>query len=272
MNIKVIYNSEKAVGFKIAEQVSAILNQDNVNLSIAEFKRDIEPEIPVDTNIAIVIGGDGTILKVAKAAAACNCAVLGINAGRVGYLASIDSEDLSPLKRLLNGDFTVEKRSMLRASKYIGDALTDSCDCLNDAVISKDLLSNVIDINLTIGNDTIKYRGDGIIASTPTGSTAYSLSAGGPVVDPILQCIIITPVCPHTLVARSVVLDINTEVSVSIDCSESNKFYLSCDGRKTYELDSSTTVKFTKSDICASFIKLNDVSVYKVFNDKTVNY
>ena len=271
MNIKIIYNSEKPFGFKIAEQVSAILSIENVTISLLEFDKTKEPRID-NNDFVVVIGGDGTILKVAKAAALNNCPILGINAGRVGYLASVDSNDLLPIKRLVTGDYSVEIRTMIKASKYVNGSLIESCDCLNDAVISKDLLSNIIDINLTIGNDTIKYRADGIIASTPTGSTAYSLSAGGPVVDPALQCMVITPVCPHTLVARSVVLDINTEVSVSIDCKDSNKFYLLCDGRKAFELDSDTTVKFTKSEISASFIKLNDVSVYKVFNNKTVNY
>lgn len=277
MNILIIYNPEKANGLKIAENSAEILTGCGARVTVTEFSRsadvtDLECERISAADVVAAIGGDGTILKVAKTAALLDRPVLGINAGRLGYLASVGCENLSILKKIVSGDYTVERRCMLKAEKYVDGVCVDRCHCLNDAVISKDALSNVIDIELSIGNDRIKYRADGIIAATPTGSTAYSLSAGGPVVDPSLQCMILTPVCPHTLVTRSVILDSNTPVSISVSGNVGTEVYLSCDGRKAFELESGSTVSVGTSGRCAKFIKLNDVSVYKIFSEKTNNY
>lgn len=277
MKILIVYNKEKDEGLNIADRVSDILTENGAETVITEFSKEINSPKPYrdmlsKADAVIVIGGDGTILKVAKSAALHNCPVLGINVGRLGYLASVDCDNLDILKRITTGDYSVETRMMLKAEKIIGTTVVDSCDCLNDTVISKDSLSNVIDITLKIGNDTINYRADGIIASTPTGSTAYSLSAGGPVVDPELKCMILTPVCPHTLVARSVVLDASHEVFVKVSSNDSTSIQLLSDGRKAYDIDGNTTVKISSSELKTKFIKLNDVSVYKVFSKKTDNY
>ena len=277
MKILIVYNKEKAESLNIAHRVSDILTDNGAETVITEFSKEINSPMPYSdvlsrSDVVIVIGGDGTILKVAKSAASHNCPVLGINVGRLGYLASVDCDNLDILKRITTGDYSVETRMMLKAEKIIGKKTVDCCDCLNDAVISKDSLSNVIDITLKIGNDTINYRADGIIASTPTGSTAYSLSAGGPVVDPELDCMFLPPVCPHTLVARSVVLAASHEVLIKVLSNDSTSIQLSADGRKAYEIDSDTTVKISCSNLKAKFIKLNDVSVYKVFSMKTDNY
>ncbi len=274
MKILIVYNKEKSIGLELAYKVSDILTLSGTETVISEFSREINSccKMPDDIDAVVVIGGDGTILKVAKAAAEHNYPILGINAGRLGYLASVDSDNLEVLKRLSDNDFSIETRMLLKAEKIVDGKVVDVCHCLNDAVISKNTLSNVIDINLKIGNDTINYRADGIIASTPTGSTAYSLSAGGPVVDPELQCFVLTPVCPHTLVARSVVLDASHEVYINISSGDLSSIQLLCDGRKAYEIDDKTTVKISKSDLKAQFIKLNNISVYKVFSEKTYNY
>ncbi len=277
MKILIVYNNEKSEGLRVAERVSDILTECGAETEIAEFSKEIHGEkayksVLRTVNTVVVIGGDGTILRVAKSAAKHGIPILGINAGRLGYLASVSSENLDIIKRIITDEYSVESRMMLKAQKIVDGVVVDSCDCLNDAVISKDTLSNVIDITLKIGNDTIDYRADGIIAATPTGSTAYSLSAGGPVVDPELECMILTPVCPHTLVARSVVLDASHEVFIKVSSNDSTSIQLSCDGRKAYDIDSSTTVKISSSTVQAKFIKLNDVSVYKVFSEKTDNY
>ena len=277
MKILIVYNKEKTEGIEIADRVSKVLTENGAETLITEFSKEINSEKPYNNMLdkvdaVVVIGGDGTILRVAKSAAIHDCPILGINAGRLGYLASVDSSNLDILKRIVTGDYSVETRMMLKAEKIINSSVVDSCDCLNDAVISKDSLSNVIDITLKIGNDTINYRADGIIAATPTGSTAYSLSAGGPVIDPELQCMVLTPVCPHTLVARSVVLDAKHEVFIKVISNDSTSIQLSADGRKAYEIDNNTTVKISNSELKAKFIKLNDVSVYKVFSEKTDNY
>ncbi len=272
MNILIIYNPESSSGYEVSQKVTEILKSDGVNISVQEFCKSKEPEICNNTDIIIVIGGDGTIIKVAKSSAKLDCPILGINAGHLGYLASVDQNDLSAVKRILTNDYSIEKRCMIRAEKYKNGVLTESCDCLNDAVISKDTLSNVIEIKLNIGNDTIEYRADGIIAATPTGSTAYSLSAGGPIVDPKMKCVILTPVCPHTLVTRSMVVDGNTPVSISVKGLSDKSINLLCDGRVGLLLDEDSTVNISISDTTANFIKLNDVSVYKILSVKTDSY
>ncbi len=277
MKILIVYNKEKAEGLSVADRVSNILTESGTETVVIEFSREVNGiesylNILIESDLVIVIGGDGTILKVAKSAAKFDKPVLGINAGRLGYLASVNCDNLNILKRITTGEYSIETRMMLKAEKIVNGQVVDSCDCLNDAVISKDSFSNVIDIYLNIGNDTIDYRADGIIAATPTGSTAYSLSAGGPVVDPELNCMILTPVCPHTLVARSVVLDASHEVFIKVLSNDSASTELLCDGRKAYEIDCNTTIKISSSELKAKFIKLNDVSVYKVFSEKTYNY
>ncbi len=272
MNILIIYNVESELGESIAQKAAQILCCDGVTVSIHEFCKSCEPKIPEDTDIIIVIGGDGTILKVAKLATKLDCPILGINAGHLGYLASVKNENLEIIKRILTKDYCVENRCMIRAEKYTNGVCVDACDCLNDAVISKDMMSNVIDIKLTIGNDTMLYRADGIIAATPTGSTAYSLSAGGPVVDPQMNCVVLTPVCPHTLVARSLVVNGNTPIKISVNGAKETKINLMCDGRKGFSLSEDDTVSISISENKAKFIKLNDVSVYKVLSEKTDSY
>lgn len=272
MNVLIIYNPESQAGFDATKKISQILKNEDVNVSVQVFCKTDEPEIHADTDIVIVVGGDGTIIKVAKSAAKVGCPILGINAGHLGYLASINIHDLNAVKRIVTNDYSVEKRCIIRAEKIKNGIVVDSCDCLNDAVISKDTLSNVIDIKLNIGNDTIEYRADGIIAATPTGSTAYSLSAGGPVVDPEMKCIILTPVCPHTLVTRSMVVDGAKPISISVKKLSDHGINLLCDGRIGLSLDEDSVVNISISDISVKFIKLNDVSVYKVLSVKTDNY
>ncbi len=272
MKFLVVYNTIQDSGITLAEQVSAILKSLDQAVELTEFSKDGETSIADNTDIVIAIGGDGTILKIAKEAAIHNCPVLGINAGHLGYLASLNRENIDNVKRLTVGDYKIENRVMLKAQKYKNNLLIDSCECLNDAVISKDSLSNVIDIDLTIDNDTINYRADGIICATPTGSTAYSLSAGGPVVDPQMKCAVITPVCPHTLVTRSLIVDGNTPIKIKVCGSVGNIINLMCDGRKAFTVEPDSEIQISISDATAKFIKLNDISVYKVLSTKTDSY
>ncbi len=272
MNILIIYNVESDSGEAIAEKAAQILRREGVTVSIQEFFKSFEPKIPENTDIIIVIGGDGTILKVAKSATKVDCPILGINAGHLGYLASVNVKNLDIITRILSDDYCVEERCMIKAEKITNGKCVDYCNCLNDAVISKDMMSNVIDIKLTIGNDTMLYRADGIIAATPTGSTAYSLSAGGPVVDPQMNCVVLTPVCPHTLVARSLVVNGSTPIKISVNGTKETKINLMCDGRKGFSLSENDTVSISISESKAKFIKLNDVSVYKVLSEKTDSY
>ena len=272
--ISIIYNDKKNECLKIAENSAKILGLTGtdrlfpLDAAINEEKRD---EIFSKADIIAVVGGDGTILKVAKIAAKVGKPIIGINAGRYGYLASIGADDLTALARLNDGDFTVENRAMILAQLFDGEKLLSECHCLNDAVISHGAITTIIDLKLKLDNDEFGYRADGVIAATPSGSTAYSMSAGGPIVDPTLDCFLLTPICPHTLVTRPMVINSTKTVLITVDSSKNATMYLSCDGENQAEIKRGNTVKISRSLVTAKFIKLNDVSVYKVFSEKSKN-
>ncbi len=271
MKILIVYNSKKTSGFEIAKYTASILTDAGANVEIIEFAENKIEDIKSFEGFekVVVVGGDGTIIKVAKTAAIVGVPVIGINAGRIGYLASIDSDNLSIVKNIVSDDCCFEDRIMLTAEVYKNDKLFNTCDCLNDFVISKSSVATMLDIEVCVGSDVIKYRADGFITATPTGSTAYSLSAGGPVVDPLVDCMVLTPVCPHTLMNRSVVVGSETDLSVRVSNTDDLKIFLSSDGRAICEIDDNCVVKIKKSKYKAKFIKLNDLSVYKIFSEKT---
>ncbi len=273
MKILIIYNSVKTNGLSIVQKTESVLKNAGAELEILEFneflKSDLSDLSLEKLGAVVVIGGDGTIIKVAKSAAVYNLPIIGINAGRIGYLAGIDESCLDLLKNVLCGSFSLEKRMMLSAEIYKDNNLVGKCEALNDLVISKSSVANLLDIELSVNGDNIKYRADGLIAATPTGSTAYSLSAGGPVVDPSIGCIVLTAVCPHTLMNRSLVVGESTELSVKLLNTEGMDIFLSADGRAEFSLDENSVVKIKKSDIYANFIRFNDHSVYKIFSLKT---
>lgn len=268
LKIAIIYNGEKQKCFEIADNCRKQLQGVGAKAELCDIS-DAEGSVFFNADVIAAVGGDGTILRVAKKAAEAAKPIIGINAGRLGYLACIGADDTEKLKRLVTGDFSIENRSMLKAELLKDGRLEGSCTCLNDAVISHGVLSTIIDLELKIDNDRLFYRGDGIIAATPSGSTAYSMSAGGPIVDPTLKCFIFTPVCPHTLQSRPLVVNDNKIVEISVDCTKDTRIYLSADGQTAFEIAKDCIVRISNSGSFARFIKLDDVSVYKVFSEKT---
>lgn len=275
MKINIIYNDKKSECKKIADDCAYILQASAVDTDIYALTVATDPDknsgIFRSVDIIAVVGGDGTILKVAKIAAESGLPIVGINAGRLGYLACIGADDLNALKRLVVGDFTVENRAMILAQWFEEERLSGSCLCLNDAVISHGAVTTIIDLKVTLDDDKFGYRADGIIAATPSGSTAYSMSAGGPIVDPTLDCFLLTPICPHTLINRPLVVNSTKTVEITVDSAKNANVYLSCDGENKAEIRQGNTVKISRSDVTAKFIKLSNVSVYKVFSEKTKN-
>ena len=216
-------------------------------------------------DIVIVIGGDGTIIHTAKKVAKIGKAVLGINAGRVGYLAGIEKDEIHLLKNLFNNNFYVEERMLLSVSVNKNEEHL----CLNDAVISRGKLSRMVDILAYVEGGELKYRADGLIIATPTGSTAYSLSSGGPVVDPDLQSIIINPICPQSLFSRPVVLESNKEIEIKAEAPEGTDIYLTVDGEEACPVYKDTIIKIKKSDLYSvRLIKTNKNMFYNALAEK----
>jgi NAD+ kinase len=184
------------------------------------------------SDLLLVFGGDGTILRAVREAGGCQTPILGINVGRLGFLNAVAAADLpGALQKLWAGDFVIERRPLLAATvRCAGQKTLKSC-ALNDIVISHGAVSRVIELEVGINGETLtNYRGDGLIVSSPTGSTAYSLSAGGPIIHPAAQVFAITPICPHALSNRSVIVDSRATVEVKV-LSEQMQILVAADGQ-----------------------------------------
>lgn len=271
MKIGIIVNYEKTSALSIAKKTAKVLKdagatvytvKTNSNpLGVEEFT---ENKLFETSDLFVVIGGDGTIIHSAKKAAMLSKAVLGINAGRVGYLAGLEADQIEKVTALLTGNFITEKRMLLKVTLGENEYFS-----LNDAVVSKGNISRMIDISAKIDGESISYRADGLIAATPTGSTAYSLSAGGPVVDFRLESIMLTPICPQSLYSRPILVSADKDVSVKAVAPKGTQTYLTIDGENSYLIGESDEVTITKSeDIFVRLIKLNDGSFLTALSEK----
>lgn len=214
------------------------------------------------SDVAIAIGGDGTIMHVAKAAAAADCPVLGVNAGHLGFLAGAEPDELDALDGLLSGDYTVDDRALLDITVHTA-AGEQSLLAMNEAVVARGSLSRLVDVTVTAGERAIMTcRGDGIIVATPTGSTAYSLSAGGPVVDPAVACVLLTPVCPHSLDSRTRVLPAHIPLTIRAAASDGEQAFITVDGEQNIPLAAADTVTVRPAATTARLIRLTGTDFY----------
>lgn len=217
----------------------------------------------------LVFGGDGTILNSARMAAGSGVPVLGINLGYLGFLSEIDVPDIeSGLESLIRGDYHIEERMMIDAAVLRGGSEIRKFTGLNDAVITKGAFARLIFLQTRVnGLEVGTYPADGIIVSTPTGSTAYSLSAGGPVVTPELDLMLITPICPHALWARPIVLSSGCAVEVEL-LSDRGEVMLTIDGQHGLGLLKNDVVRITRSPNRVRFIRLKTRNFFSVLNQK----
>ena len=227
-----------------------------------------EDELFSVADVAVTVGGDGTIIRYAKKAALHGVALLGINAGRLGFLAQVEKDNLDLLDRLVLGDYTVSPRFMLKATVYENGVKVDEGVALNDAIITSGGIAKLIDIEVNVGEDTISYRSDGLIVSTPTGSTAYSMSAGGPIIDPNVRCFAVTPICSHSLTARPTIIGENTKLVLRLPEESDEKAVFSLDGRFSCNLDKNTYIEIVKSEYDAKLINLGKNTIFSTLSKK----
>lgn len=222
-------------------------------------------DIIAKSDFAIAVGGDGTTLQIAKYASIVDRPCLGINAGRLGFMSGLEKNELSLLSNLFTGDYTIENRMMLDVrlgedAHYL---------CLNDAVFSRGDLARLIDITVECEGRTVtKTRADGIIVSTPTGSTAYSMAAGGPVVSPDNSCFVVTPICPHSLVNRSIVFSADKKLVVTVNNDKNNNAFLSFDGTDSIQISADNPIEISQSKKIARLIKIKPDNFYEILNKK----
>lgn len=230
--------------------------------------KDMKSELS-DADFLVCFGGDGTILHAAKDASSFGVPIIGINMGSVGFMAELEQSELQQLTRLISGDYTLENRMLLDVRVLRNGRTLFRSTALNDAVITKGAVARVID--LQVYGDRILISnvfGDGVIMATPTGSTAYSLSAGGPIVEPTAENIIMTPISAHTLQAKAMVLDKNRLIDVMVPKHSRKTAYLSVDGGKAFKLFAGDTVEICRSRRNLCLVKLSDKSFYEMINHK----
>lgn len=218
----------------------------------------------------IVLGGDGTILNVARMVCKHNIPILGINMGNLGFLAEVEKKNLeTSIQKFMAGDYKLEKRSMIYASVERDGEIIGKCNALNDIVISCSRYKRMIELDIFIDNIRVdNYWADGVIASTPTGSTAYSLSAGGPIVDPTLGVTLLTPICPHTLSTRPIIVPIDKQLKIMLKGKAKRGSILTIDGQDGFDLQYGDTIRICESHYKVTFIKIKNRSFYTVLKKK----
>lgn len=283
-NFYIITNSEKDKGLEITEKITAYLEKHGktCRVQLAERRNDgpyhyTDPnQIPEDTQCIIVLGGDGTLLQAARDVVHKEIPLLGINLGNLGFLAEVDRQSLYPaLDQLMLGDYGLEERMMLTGTVYRGEEILGSDIALNDIVISREGPVRVVKFINYVNNEYLNcYNADGIIIATPTGSTGYSLSAGGPIISPSASMTLMTPLAPHTMNTRSIIFPEEDVITVEIgegrhqDCE---KGLASFDGDGAISMVTGDRIVIQKASVNTKIVKLNHLSFVEVLRQKMRN-
>lgn len=226
--------------------------------------------IPSLSDIVISLGGDGTFLAAARLVCGYDVPLLGVNLGRLGFLTEINRQELYPMmERLIAGDYETEERSMLGVTIIRGEDRIGEFVVLNDAVINKGAVARIIDLQIIIDGVYITtFKADGIILATPTGSTAYSLSAGGPIVYPTLPVTIITPICPHILTNRPLVVSSESNIKIEVTSIDSTDIFLTLDGQGGIPLRRGDIVEAVKAQHSLRIIKSPFIDYFRILKLK----
>ena len=218
----------------------------------------------------ICVGGDGSMLNAAKQTVDFEKPILCINAGRLAFMAGLESNELELLKNLIDGNYTIDRRMLLDVKIVRNGEVISEEHTINDAVLARGALLKITDINVDCdGKRSNSYRADGVIVATPTGSSAYSLSAGGPVINPSMEAIVVTPICPQSLFARSIVFSAENKIELYCDKESGNTdLYLSIDGETSKNITAGDKIEITKSEKFAEFIRIKEDAFFEILNNK----
>lgn len=228
----------------------------------------LERELP-NAEMVICFGGDGTILHMAKAATRKGIPILGVNIGTMGFMAELESSELDKLAKIARGEYTLDSRMMLDVTVQRDRDIIFHDICLNDVVVTKGAVARIVHLSVKCdGVRAMECGGDGIIVSTPTGSTAYSYSAGGPIVEPEASNIIITPICAHEIGSRSIVASDKRVITVEMVQNARRNAYLSVDGGRAVRLNMGDVATVKKSNLETKLVRLKDRSFYDVVSAK----
>lgn len=283
MKIGLIVNTDKSQAEICGAQIAQLLLQNGAQISLNNSLKELILQNEYNDNIAyydtdeavishsdmaITVGGDGTIIHNAKYAAQYAKPLIGVNMGRIGFVAGLEYYEIQELKKLLSGNYKTQRRMLLNVELRRGDTVQRFL-AVNEAAITRDILKPIIDISVSLNSERIiTYRADGMIFATPTGSTAYSFSSGGPVIEPDMDCILLTPICPHALSSRQVVFSAESTLTATVDNNELSRSFLVVDGQTSVELNEGDTISITKSDLYLDLIILKEKNFYTLLNEK----
>lgn len=275
-------NPYRDKGFQTVRTAMKVLKEAGIETKLClPFEVDRSYELPKDlrfskldrelqnAELVICFGGDGTILHMAKAATRKNVPILGVNIGTMGFMAELESTELDMLSRLAKDDYTLDKRMMLDVTVQRDRDIIFHDIGLNDVVVTKGAIARIAHLAIKCdGVEAMQLGGDGVIVATPTGSTAYSLSAGGPIVEPEASNILITPICAHDVMSRCMVASDKRVITVELVKNARRNAYLSVDGGKALRLNMGDIATIKKSPLETKLVRLKDRSFFDVVNKK----
>ena len=277
-NIGIMANAGKPAALEVAASADSHLRERGVSVRLQHRVADAlgcpERGLPddgvADADAVLVLGGDGTILATARLCAALGTPMLPVHVGRFGFLTAVAPDGLpAALDALLGGEYTQEERMMLWCETRRAGTLQDSGLALNEVVVANGPLSRVLHLRTSIdGRFVTTYAADGIIVATPTGSTAYSLSAGGPLVHPSLQTLLLTPICPHTLTSRALLVPPEAEITVVVERDPQDMVRVTIDGQLGFPLQTEDAIHIRRAPYQARFLSVGGANFYDKLQDK----
>lgn len=285
MNVVISPNPYRDKQFRYSLRAREILMECGASVSLClPFSVDRTYDLPRDVafsdmdealescDVLICLGGDGTILHASKLVAGKDIPILGVNIGTLGFMAELEAIDLHLLRNLCAGQYTTEERMMLEVNVDSGGKTIFTDYALNDAVVTKGAVARVLQMNVCCnGSEVMSVSGDGVILCTPTGSTAYSLSAGGPIVEPTAKNILITPICAHGQNFSCFVTESSRIITVSVDKIGRRNAFLSVDGGRAFRLECGNTVTVRRAERTTKLVKLKEQDFFQTINKKFYN-
>lgn len=273
-------NMRKGDAVALVPQVCARLRRDGVRLILPMQMRAAAPEVPgadyMETDeairvadAAVVLGGDGTMLRIARAAAQNDVPLLGVNVGHVGFMTELEPGELGEMEKLFDGYSSIDSRMMLHVSVIRNQRVVYENDALNDIVIAKGTAFRVVRVCISADDEEVtSFNGDGVIVATPTGSTAYGLSAGGPVIEPSAENMAVIPICAHALTAKSFVFSPERRIMLTASCEGGSEVFVSADGGQSFAVRPDDRVIITRSPLRTRLVRLKGISFYKILQQK----
>lgn len=271
-SVGIVVKPNHAEANATASEISAWLAERGIAMVGKPIQADAikpENELTLDADLIVVLGGDGTMISTARLVGDQDVLVLGVNYGSLGYLTDFRIEEMFPaLESIILGQYEIDRREMLTAEHWRGDECLVTGRVLNDVVINKSALARIIDIEVKLNGLFVNtFRADGLIVATPTGSTAYNLSAGGPIIFPSMNAVVLTPICPFTLTNRPIVVPDDARIDLTLE-NENEGVVLSLDGQTGYTMKAGDKVIIRKSKTTFNLVQPENRNYFDVLRDK----